>query len=129
MEQLFAYLITDKFMFVIFKILLNIFSVVMLGGIAKSILKLTKYKDLHQKRRLILSVISLIIGGLIGFYLYPFTIFCNILIGTCSGYFSSVLYRILIKTIYKKFDINVTDNNENSESWSPSSLNSLKEDK
>ena len=117
MEQLFAYLINDKVMFVIFKILLNIFSVVMLGGIAKSILKLTKYKDLHQKRRLILSVINLIIGGLIGFYLYPFTIFCNILIGTCSGYFSSVLYRILIKAIYKKYEINISD----SESLSPGS--------
>ncbi|MFA5410136.1 MAG: hypothetical protein WC343_15280, partial [Bacilli bacterium] len=70
--------------------------------------------------------INLIIGGLIGFFLYPFSIFCNILIGACAGYFSSVVYRILIKTIYKKFDINVTDNNEASESWSPSSLNSIK---
>jgi hypothetical protein len=103
-SQIITYLLNDTFVFVFLRILLNIFSTIMIIGLIKAGLKLTKIGQ--TARRTLQMVSNVIIGGILGYILYEFSIDINILLGSCCGFFSAVIYKIGIKKIYDKYGVN-----------------------
>lgn len=103
-SQIVTYLLNDIYVFMFFKMILNILSVIMLSGLIKMILK--KIACISNWRVVLQTLSNIVIGASIGAIIYKFGLSENILIGSCCGFFSAVIYRILLKKVYDKFGIN-----------------------
>lgn len=78
-----------------------------IGAIVKTFLKKTSVSD--SNRRLILNVLNVIIGSVMGFFCFDWSVATRMLVGLCAGYYSSVFYRVMLKQLYNRCGINEKD--------------------
>jgi hypothetical protein len=68
------------------------------------------YTSKKEKWKPIWPMLSYVIGALLGFAMFSYSLLTNIITGATIGYFSPVIYRIILKTILKKYGIEITQN-------------------
>lgn len=108
MDQIITYILASS---IFPKIILCILAVIMISGIAKMIAKMTSLKSKDNIRRLLLSIFNIIIGGCMGLFIFGVGV-VDFITGSVCGYFSSIIYRIVIKKLYDRFQINAVPPNE-----------------
>jgi hypothetical protein len=86
-------------------------SIASIKNIILAILYGPKFKSFSTKHKLkeqlkpIFTFGTYILGGVIGYYLFPFAMPTKVLVGCISGYFSPIIYRVFLKGLFQKLDI------------------------
>jgi prepilin signal peptidase PulO-like enzyme (type II secretory pathway) len=91
--------------FIAYIILIALFIISTISIIKNIVWNYTKNKE---KWKPIWPLLSYVIGAILGFAIFPNSILINIICGAVVGYFSPVIYRIILKTIFKKYGIEIS---------------------
>ena len=63
-----------------------------------------------EKIKFLWPLLSYIFGVALGIFIFTYELLINIILVASVGYFSPVIYRILLKSIMKKFNIEISQN-------------------
>lgn len=111
MNELFNILPNLSWELVYSMFLVSLFCLASTSSIKNILLNIPKIKH-YKNKELIKSsftFVNYLIGGLLGFYMFPYTLPTKILIGCVCGWLSPIMYRLVIRLIFSRAGITIDE--------------------